>query len=243
MKKPLLYLSLLAAATLGSCSGDDSPSPITSVEKFISSVTTLSSDDDSSTTTVSYNAAGQVTGVSDGIESSTFLYSGNELVTVDGSEDDPFSISELYQAPYDGYEVGEVLDYDNNGNPVKLRLFERDPETNDIIEEFEGIITYDNKPNPFWYTLQAAGIIDVLENIELNFSSVPQSEELIMAKQLLFVNNPKKFVLKHLNGNIAAQVDATYSYGSDGYATSGIFESSNEDGESATTTVNYNYLP
>lgn len=244
MKKPLLFASLIAGLCLSSCSSDDSPSPITSTEKYISSVSSTNSDNSNNTLSVQYNSAGQVTSVSDGENISTFFYSGSGLTTVsDNSGDDPFQISELYQDPYDGYEIGEVLDYDNNGNPIKLRLFERDEETNEIIEEYEGTITYDNKPNPFWYTLEAAGIIDVLENVELNFSATPQAQEIVMAKQLLFVNNPKSFVVKHLNGTIAAQVNATFVYGSDGYATSGTFTSSNEDGESSSGSVMFNYLP
>ncbi|RZJ65313.1 MAG: hypothetical protein EOO50_14125 [Flavobacterium sp.] len=242
MKKPLLFVSAFAGILFASCGSDDSSSAVTSVEKYISSVQTMNTDDDVNMLNVTYNAAGQVTSVSDGENTNDLSYSGGNLTTISG-DSDPFQISELYQNPYDGYEFGEVLDYDNNGNPIKLRLFERDEETNEIIEEFEGFITYDNKPNPFWYTLQAAGIIDVLENVELNFSSVPQAEELIMAKQLLFKNNPKSFVLKHLNGTVASQVNATFVYGTDGYATSGTFTSSNEDGETSSGSINFNYLP
>ncbi|RZJ71260.1 hypothetical protein [Flavobacterium sp.] len=239
MKKPVLLLSAIVSSLLTACGSDDNPSPVTSTEKYIASVQTFSSDDDPQSLTVTYNAQGKVTGVNDGSESHGLNYASNgDLDNVTGS--DPFSISELYQDPYNGYEIGDVVAYDSKGNPTELRLFERDYDGT-IIEEYKGFITYDSEPNPFYYTLKAAGIIEVLENVQLNFSSAPQSEELIMAKKLLFVNNPKTFVVKHQNGTIASQVTASYTYDADGYATSGVFNSSNEEGESSSSSATYTY--
>jgi len=240
MKKPLLILSAALSLILASCGADDSPSPVTSTEKYILSVQTSSSDDTPQNLFVTYNAAGKVTSVNDGSDTHTFSYAGNgDLDNVSGGSD-PLSISELYQNPYNGFEVGDVLAYDSNGNPTELRLYERDND-NSIIEEYKAFITYDSEPNPFYYTLKAAGIIEVLENVEINMSSTPQSPEMIMAKKLLFVNNPKTFVVQHLDGSMVSQVTATYTYDADGYATSGTFNSSSESGESSSSIATYTY--
>lgn len=242
MKKPILFLSAALSILLASCGGDDSPSPVTSTEKYILSVQTSSSDDTPQSLFVTYNANGRVTSVNDGTDTHTMTYSSNgDLDNVSGGSD-PLSMSELYQDPYNGFEVGDVVAYDSNGNPTELRLYERDYDDS-ILEEYKAFITYDSEPNPFYYTLKAAGIIEVLENVELNMSSVPQSPELIMAKKLLFVNNPKTFVVKHLDGTIVSEVTAMYTYDADGYATSGTFNSSNEDGESSSSIATYTYRP
>ena len=98
-----------------------------------------------------------------------------------------------------------------------------------ISEEYIVEITYDDKPNPFFYTLEAAGIIKVLDNVNLNFSMTPQAEQLVKAKLLLPLNNPQKVVVRHLDGTVKSQVTTSYVYGNDKYPTSATFTEVNEN--------------
>ncbi len=229
------FLSAFALATVfafTSCSDDSDSSndPINnSDKKYITHVNVIPADTemDEGHLTVSYDANGRVTSASDGEETSIFAYQDGDLANVSGSSD-VLTITDLFVDPYDGYEFGEVLDYDNNGNPVELRLFEKDYDGM-IIAEYTATITYDQKPNPFYATLEAAGIIEVLDNIDLNFSATPQAEELIKAKLLLPVNNPKKVVVKDEAGHVTKQVVADYVY-SENYPVTGTFTETGDDG-------------
>lgn len=247
MKNRLLSaIALFSALFLGSCSDDssetfnDANGNVT--KKYVKTVAVTSTQypEDNSVFTVNYDAAGRVTSTSDGTDTSQFVYENNNLTTVTGSSD-PLSISELYESPFDAYEVGEVTNYDTNGNPVRLRLFERN-DSGMILEEYVGEITYDNTPNPFFYTLEAAGILEVLDNVELNFSLTPQAQELVMAKQLLPVNNPKKFVVKKQNGQVVGQVVGDYVYDAAGYPTTATFTSTS-DGEVKVWAASFTYRP
>ncbi|HEX9979327.1 MAG TPA: hypothetical protein VGB50_02045 [Flavobacterium sp.] len=245
MKRILFCSAFAFSAVFYSCSSSDDASDNLddTPERYISSMQLISAQDasDNASLTINYDTEGKVTNVSDGTETSIMVYDDSDNLTTVTGESDPFSISELYQAPYDGYEVGEVLDYDNNGNPIKIRLFERDEDDN-IIDEYVSDIYYDAKPNPFLHTLNAAGILDVLDNVELNFSSVPTSEEIVMAKLLLPVNNPKRFVIKNLEGEVIEDMVAAYVYDADGYPTSATFTETNSDG-TFIYMATYNYLP
>jgi len=244
MKKILFCLSLASFALLTSCSSDSSSENLPENAKYIKTVHMVDTEDGTDETiTVNYNTDGSVSSVTDGTETNGFVYNGsNQLTTITG-DSDPFSISELYDAPYDGYEFGEVLQYDSNGNPKKLRLFERDYDGN-IVDEYVGEITYDSQANPFLHTLEKAGILDVLDGVELNFSAVSTSEEIVMANQLLFVNNPKTFTVKDLENNVRETVVANYVYDADGYPTSATFTSTDVDsGDISVSTATYTYLP
>lgn len=243
MKKNLLCAGLLGLAVLSSCSSDSSSDTLPDNAKYIKTVHTVNTEDGTDeTVTVNYNTDGTVSSMSDGTEINSFVYNDNNQLTTMTGDSDPFSISELYQAPYDGYEFGEVLQYDSNGNPKKLRLFERDYDDN-IIDEYTSDITYDTQANPFLHTLNKAGILDVLDNVELNFSSVPQAEELVIAKALLPVNNPKTATIKDSDGNVVDTVVANYVYDADGYPTSATFTHTDSDGSISVLTATYTYLP
>src|SRR6478672_5054983 len=229
MKKITFILSMATFAALTSCTSDSASDNLPDNAKFIQSVHYVNTNEMSDEMlTVNYNTDGTIANVSDGTESSVFVYDSGNLTTVTGSSDN-LSISEVYQAPYDGYEFGQVLDYDNNGNPTQLQLFERDEE-GFIIGEYTGEITYDPQANPFLHTLDAGGILDVLDNVDVNFSAVPTSPELVAASQLLFVNNPKTFTLKNADNVVIATVAANYVYDAEGYPTSATFTSTDSEG-------------
>ncbi len=240
MKKNLLLASVISCAALISCSSDDSSDNLSDVAKYIKTFDVVNTETGSNRTmTVNYDSNGRVRNVTDGTESSTMVYNDNNQLTTVTGDSEPFSMSELYQAPYDGYEFGEVLNYDSKGNPTKLRLFSRDYD-GVIEEEFVSEITYDSQTNPFLHTLNKAGILDVLDNIDLNFSAVPTSQELIAAKMLLPVSNPKKIVVKTLSGRVTNEMVANYVYNSQGYPTSATFTSTDEYGVSVASAL-YTY--
>lgn len=243
--KFLCAVSILTFALFASCGSDDAAGDFNDAngnvsKKYVTSINVVSAQNASENRTmiVTYDANGRVTNASNGTESSTFAYSNGNLANVTGTND-VLTIDELYQSPYDGYEYGDVLEYDANGNPTAVRLFVRSWE-GIIEEEYRGEISYDAKPNPFFYTLEAAGIIDVLDGVQLNFSMMPQAQELIAAKMLLPVNNPNKYVVKELNGTVKKQVVADYVYDAAGYPSSATFtETANSEVKVYTAAYTY----
>jgi YD repeat-containing protein len=241
------FLTAIAAVALmgfASCSDDSSDSFDDAngdvAKKYIKTITTTSSDSDSDTVTltVNYDSAGKVTSATDGTETSFFAYDDGNLQNISGSGD-VLNIPDLLSTPQDAYEVGDVLDYDADGNPVKVRIFERDWDGS-IYAEYTGEITYDDKPNPYYYTLEAAGIIKVLDDLDLNFSMTPQSQELIKAKLLLPVHNPKKVVIKDVDGSVKKTIVTDYVYNSDEYPVSATATETSEYGTYIYVT-NYTY--
>lgn len=180
-----------------------------------------------------YDANDRLMTVSDGEETSFFVYENDELATVTG-EGDPLNTSELYQSPYDAFEVGEILEYDSNGNPSRILLLEDDDF--DGIEEFTATLTYDDTPNPFFFTMRAGGLIEVLDNVELQFSIAPQPSEIVLARMLFPVNNLSGMVIRNENDEVVYQLNGDFVYDSDDYPTSATFTAiSEEDGTSVYT--------
>lgn len=242
--KFLTALSAVALLAFASCS-DDSSDEFNNAngnvaKKYITNLnfTDLSSPSSSKNFTVTYDANGKVTRASDGVEIGVFTYSGSDLVQVSDSND-VLAMTELTQPHHEAFELGEVITYDTKGNPVMLRVFERDYDGS-ILEEYRMEINYDDKPNPFFYTLEAAGIIKVLDNTNLNFSMTPQAEQLVKAKTLLPLNNPQKVVVRRLDGTVKNQVTTDYVYGNDKYPTLATFTEINENG-SHVSTATYSY--
>lgn len=205
--------------------------------RYIKTVSTNSAEDGPSTVTVNYDASGKVTNMTDGTESSIFVYENNNLTTVTG-DGDPFAISELYQAPYEAYEIGEVLAYDSNGNPTDIRLFQDSGWGG--VEEFSAKVTYGTAPNLFFHTLKAAGIIEVLDNVELNLNMQSMPQQLVQARVMLPVNNPTKVVIKDDQGVVVSTTLTSYVYNSANYPTSAIIAHS-EDGDTDTTNFTFTY--
>lgn len=239
MKKQVFIL--LSAIVLASCSDssseefDDANGNV--AQKYISKLQVVPSNQSEEVGNVNfyYNSDNTLNRVSDGYENAQFAYQNNKLNNVTG-DGEPFAISELYQAPFKGYEVAKVLNYDSKGNPTELRLFE---EGGSGSEDFTAQITYDNAPNALFYTMKAAGIIDVLDNTEvsMNFSA---PREIIKAKLLLPVNNVAKVVIRDARGAVSDQATIAYSYDADNYPISAIITSTSEDGISIHT-VYYQY--
>jgi hypothetical protein len=162
---------------------------------------------------INYDGNNKVSSVSDGEFTKFFNYdsSGDLMSVSDNGNDYTLTISDLYQAPYDVFDKGEVLEYDDKGNPTKISVFEDGYNSSTLI----GDIFYDPNPNPFFYTLKAANIIDILDNVEFNFGY--QSPTIIKAKQLLPFNNISGMIFKDSNNETKIEIQFDYTYDNDGY--------------------------
>jgi len=240
--KKLASIAVLSVFILTSCSDSSSDEFEQGngevAQKLITRLQVIPSDssEDTNNLIVNYDSSNKVTSITDGFESTQFQYQNGGLTSVTG-DGDPYAISQLYEAPYKGYEVGKVLRYDAKGNPTNVRLFE---EGSAGVEEFTAEITYDEAPNTFFYTMKAAGIIDVLDNVELNMNMQSVPQEIIRAKLLLPVNNAIKVVVKDLQGRVVSTVVTAYVYDADKYPTSATVTQT-EDGEVYAYTINYTY--
>jgi len=216
-------------------------------EKLIKSITVISAQDseENKNIVLSYDTNGRLNTITDGVDTSIFVYNNGELETITGQNDN-LSIEELYESPYDAFETGQVLEYDDNGNPYKILFFDQyyDHDINDYVTvEFTATITYDNTPNPYFFTLKSAGIISVLDGVQLNFSLNPQVPEIVQARALFPVNNPSQIIYKDENGDIIYSMNVNYVYDSQNYPTSATVTAvSVEDNETSTYTSSYEYV-
>ncbi|WNH09898.1 hypothetical protein [Thalassobellus suaedae] len=215
-------------------------------EKLIKSISVISADEsvDNSTIIMSYENT-KLSSISDGSDISYFIYNGNDLAKVTGQTED-FNMEELYGSPYDAFETGQVLEYDANNNPYKLLFFEEvyDYSTNTIdIKEYIAEVTYDNSPNPYFYSLEAAGLIDAMDKVQLNLSINSQPSEILKARALFPLNNPSKVVYKDENGDIIYIIDAEYVYDNENYPKSAsVIATSIEDNTTSFYTTSFLYV-
>ncbi|WP_460220550.1 hypothetical protein [Psychroserpens sp. MEBiC05023] len=238
MKLKLFSIFSLIAILMSSC-GDDSTTDDfmdgnpDAVARLITSISVVSAQDasENSTLTINYDGDNRVTSITDGEDSAILAYENDDLANI-ASDGENFAIEELYESPYDAFETGEVINYNTDNNPVDLRFFETeyDWDTNmDVTVEYRAEIQYDNKPNPYFYTIQAAGGIEIMDNVELNFSANPSAPEIVQARLLFPSKNIKKIIYKELDGTIIADVVADFVYNSDDYPTSGTITVTNYD--------------
>lgn len=222
-------------------------------EKLIKSISIISAQNnlENEKIELSYTQNGQLNTITDGTTTNIFVYSNNALVDIAGSGINNLSIEDLYKSPYNAFEKGDVLEYDDNGNPKTIEFYEDWREYNyatgnyiNITETFTANISYDDAPNPYFFTLQAGGIIDVLDGIKLNFSANPQAPEIVQAKLLFPLNNPSQIIYKNEKGETMYTINANYSYDNDNYPTSGTITavSSGTTTEQSTYSVVYEYL-
>tara|TARA_R110001606_G_C15276041_1_gene640027 strand:- start:141 stop:902 length:762 start_codon:yes stop_codon:yes gene_type:complete len=194
-------------------------------------VTSVEDPDESNNILFSYNGDLRLTSIYDGTETTNFTYEDGNLSNVTGNGDNG-NVEELYESPYDAFETGQVEEYDENGNPSVLQFIEYDYDYMTGEEEvvyYTAEISYDNKPNPFYKTAEAAGMIDVLDQIKLNFAAAPQAEEILRAKALFPNNNPSQIVYKNAEGEIEYTINLSYTYDGD-YPTAATVSSVSADG-------------
>ncbi len=201
----------------GNNGGDNSGGNVPS--KLITKIIGTSVQDPSENITlfVSYDANDRVSSVSSGDEASVLVYNNGSLSTVTSSGGTPFNVEDLFASPYDAFEIGQVLQYDNNGNPINIAFIEEVYDSNSnsyITVQYTAEIFYDDEPNPYFYTLQAAGVIEVLDGVELNFSLNPTNPEIVQARALFPLNNINRIIYKDENSVVLFEILVDYVYNS-----------------------------
>lgn len=235
--KNLTLLLALCCFTV-SCSSDDDGFDEANGNAAKKYVTKIITEGEGQTTIseVSYDSQGKVTSASSGEESKYFSYGDDGgLKKVSGGGDNVMT-SEVIGEIQDAYEIGDVLQYDEKGNPTVLELYDEDYYGNQITNT--ATITYDDKPFTFYYTLDAAGIIDVLYDVRLQFYA---PEEIIMAKKLLPVNNPIKAIIKDDSNQEICTISVDYDYDEDNYPKTATVVSIDDEGYAESYNVNYEY--
>ncbi len=252
MKLKLQITLLTVLAVFMSCSEDSATDEFNAANqnasvKLITNLSVVSAQDasENQSVTINYNGNNQVANITDGVETSFLVYDNNNLTNVTG-EGETLNVEELYQSPYDAFETGEVLQYDSNMNPVSIRFLEEEFDffnnTMNVVEYYAEI-EYDATPNPFFYTLEAAGIIDVLDNVDLNFSMDVQAPEIVQARLLLPTNNIKKITYKDEDLTPIYQIVANYVYDAQNYPSTGTVTSTDlEDDSVSVYTTTFTYM-
>jgi len=231
MKKLIyLFIYLLIVA----CSGDSVSEEFDNTngnvqEKLISSIALISNQDsqENGVISLSYNSDGSLNTINNGTETQIFIYNdNNELTNVSGGGDN-LNILELYESPYEVFETGEVVVYDDNANPQDIEFYEEeevyDNETGSyyyVTKIYTAEITYDNTHNPYFYTLEAAGIIEVLDGVQLDIGVNAQLPEIVQARMFFPLNNPSQINYKNEEGQILFTTNANYVYDDENYPTS-----------------------
>lgn len=220
MKQLKLFLFLFIGTIVISCSEDDGFDEANGnvSKKYVTKITTYG-ENQQNVSTVNYDSNGKVVSASDGESIKYFTYDQNgNLNKVSGGGNNILT-SEVIGTIHEAYEIGDVLQYDNKGNPTVIELYEYDYWGDRITNTAH--LTYDDKPFTFYYTLDAAGIIKVLNDTRLNFNYNPATTpEIIMAKLLLPVNNPTGAIIKNENNEEIGSINVNYAYGEDKYPTS-----------------------
>jgi hypothetical protein len=251
--RSLFNLILVFSLTFISCSDDDVTGEFNDANgdvevKLIESITVISAQDTQENTNIliSYTSDGKLNTITDGIDTNIFVYDDNDELSNITGEGDNLNIEELYESPYDAFETGEVLEYDENDNPKKIQFLEEEYDFSTdsyITKMYTADVSYDETHNPYFYTLQAGGIIEVLDNVQLNFSMMPQVPEIVQARLLFPVNNPSQIIYKNEEGEIIYTINANYSYDSDNYPTSATITSvSTENSEQSTYSATFQYV-
>lgn len=255
MNKAFLALSLVTL-TFTSCSKSttdefEEANPGTS-EKYIEEVKILGSsiEDYNRTISIGYDSDGRVSNIYTGSELALTVFENGELKTISSNSTDPFTFDELYQSPYDIYEDGRVVSYDTNGNPELIEFFETDYEydynTGSYIENdyvYTALISYDGNPNPYYHTLKAAGLIDVLDKVQVNLSMSANQSDIKKAKEFFPLNNIKEIIYKDETGSPVAYLKIDYVYDEDNYPTQATVSWTHlENEENEIIQLTYSYI-
>lgn len=241
MNQLKLFLFLALGATMISCSEDDGFEETNGnvSKRYITKITTYG-EGEQNISTVSYDNSGKVISASDGESAKYFTYDQNGNLNKISGGGSNLLTDEVLGTIHDAYEIGDVLQNDNNGNPTVIELYEYDYWGDRITHTAH--LTYDDKPFTFYYTLDAAGIIKVLNDTRLNFNHNPAaSPEIIMAKLLLPVNNPTGALIKDENNQEVGSINVNYTYGEDKYPTSASVIVIDEAGYVKNYNVTYEY--
>lgn len=242
MTKKAVFLSLLLSSILFySCSEtfeeEFFEANVTINQKYLKSLQIIDHKDESQNMRyiISYDEKIKISSISDGTLTEYFSYDESNALVKASLNRKVFNINDLYQAPYDAFETGNVNSYDAKGNPVEIEVYKKGFGS----ERLTGIIEYDQNPNPFFYTLKAGGVIDMLDKVNLYMGN--PDPYTIKARQLLPYNSIVGMTYIDIDGKIKHEVAIDYTYNEIGYPEKAIVHTSTPEG-SFTHTLIYEYL-
>jgi len=217
--------------------------------KLMESISVSDAEDSSDNTTVTmyYTNDGKLNTISDGSETNVFVYDNDNKLTRITSDGDNLNMEELYESPYDAFDTGEVVEYDDNNNPKKIEFLVEECIDDYWCDEYEvkiytAELSYDDAHNPFYHTFNAGGIIDVLDNVELNFGS-SQSPEIVKVKDLFPMNNLSQIIYKNEEGDPLVSLNINFSYDDENYPTSATITAVDiEESEQSVSSVIFTYI-
>lgn len=217
--------------------------------KLMESISVSDAEDSSDNTTVTmyYTNDGKLNTISDGSETNVFVYDNDNKLTRITSDGDNLNMEELYESPYDAFDTGEVVEYDDNNNPKKIEFLVEECIDDYWCDEYEvkiytAELSYDDAHNPFYHTFNAGGIIDVLDNVELNFGS-SQSPEIVKVKDLFPMNNLSQIIYKNEEGESLVSLNINFSYDDENYPTSATITAVDiEESEQSVSSVIFTYI-
>lgn len=217
--------------------------------KLMESISVSDAEDSSDNTTVTmyYTNDGKLNTISDGSETNVFVYDNDNKLTRITSDGDNLNMEELYESPYDAFDTGEVVVYDDNNNPKKIEFLVEECIDDYWCDEYEvkiytAELSYDDAHNPFYHTFNAGGIIDVLDNVELNFGS-SQSPEIVKVKDLFPMNNLSQIIYKNEEGESLVSLNVNFSYDDENYPTSATITAVDiEESEQSVSSVIFTYI-
>jgi hypothetical protein len=220
--------------------------------KLMESISVSDTEDSSDNTTVTmyYTNDGKLNTISDGNQTNVFVYDNDNKLTRITSDGDNLNMEELYESPYDAFDTGEVVEYDDNNNPKKIEFLVEECIEDDYdycydeyeIKIYTAELSYDDAHNPFYHTFNAGGIIDVLDNVELNFGS-SQSPEIVKVKDLFPMNNLSQIIYKNEEGEQLVSLNINFSYDDENYPTSATITAVDiEESEQSVYSVIFTYI-
>lgn len=240
MKQLKLLLFLTLGVAIIACSEDDGFEEANGnvSKRYITKVTTVG-ENEQNVSQVIYDSNGKVISATDGETTKYFTYNQNgDLNKISGGGDNLMT-DEILGTIHEAYEIGDVLQNDSRGNPTVIELYEYDYWGDRITHT--AYLSYDDKPFTFYYTLEAAGIIKVLNDTRLNFNHPTATPDILMAKLLLPVNNPIGVIIKNEDNEEIGSVNVTYVYGEDKYPNSASVIAIDESGYVDNYSLTYEY--
>lgn len=227
-----MFAALLALGLIGvSCSSDDSSSnngngtgPNQHI-KYVTNVDTFYLEDgvmeQDSKAVMQYSTANRLESIKtmefgyEGESGNTgdvkFVYGTNSKLEKVGEASELLLVSNLLLYKNDAYKIGKVLKYDSRKNPIEMLVYNEEKEQ-DILK-----VTYDDKPFFAFHTLRAAGIIEAIDGVSLNFAAPSTPPQLKLAKEIIPTNNPITFQIIDHTGRIVNDVKITYQYDDKNY--------------------------
>lgn len=161
-------------------------------------------------------------GVEDDFETNSFSYEQSGKLDKVSSGNTETLVSTILPNKDEAYKIGKVLAYDSYLNPSKLMFFYDEflGKGNTVVKQGTVDIKYDDKPFFAFHTFRAAGIIQALDGIKLNFASPTQAPQLKLAKEIMPNTNPIEITYKNEEGVVLSHINITINYDTENYPVS-----------------------